>query len=349
VSLTDRDRKVVLIVLPLLVVAVYWFLVLSPKRKEATKLGAQVTQAQQARDEAVSQANSLEQAKASFDKQYSEMVKLGKAIPTQVDMPSLIVQLDSAAHGTGIQFGDIKVGARVAAAPVATPSTGTTGTSSTGTSTSTSTSTSTGTTGASGSTPPPVAAGGAQAQTTFGKDAEAANNAAAQGNAQAAQQSGLSAGDTSTSTASKSGGLPVGGGSSVAASAATITPGAPVPGLDSVPLTFTFGGKFNNLAQFFHRLKRFVHIANNKIAVQGRLITIDSLKFTSSATNFPNIEADVSATVYLSPKDGGTTAGATAQGPATTTPGATSSSSSSSASDSSSSSASPAPTAALTR
>jgi hypothetical protein len=84
--------------------------------------------------------------------------------------------------------------------------------------------------------------------------------------------------------------------------------------------------------------------------VQGRLITIDSLKFTSSATNFPNIEADVTATVYLSPQDGGTTAGATAQGPAATTPGA---SSSTSPSASSASSTQPAtttpPTSAITR
>jgi hypothetical protein len=95
-----------------------------------------------------------------------------------------------------------------------------------------------------------------------------------------------------------------------------------VPGLDTVPLTFTFGGKFGNLANFFHKLKRFVHVANNKIAVDGRLITINSLKFTSSAANFPDIEADVSATVYLSPQNGGTTAGATSAGPATSTPGA---------------------------
>jgi len=284
---------------------------------------------QQARDSAVSTANSLEHAKASFDQQYQEMVKLGKAIPTEVDMPSLIVQLDSAAHGTGIQFGDIKVGARVAAAPATTSST--TSTPSTG------------------STPPPVAAGGTQASTTFGKATESANNAAAQGNAQAIQQSGLSADDANTSKAGKTG-LPIGGGAAV--SATPITPGQPVPGLDTVPLTFTFGGKFNNLAQFFHRLKRFVHIANNKIAVQGRLITIDSLKFTSSAANFPTLEADVTATVYLSPKDGGTTAGATAQGPATTTPSTTpssSTSSSSSSTSSSSSSSSAAPTAALTR
>jgi len=295
-SLTDRDRKIVIMLLPVILIAVYWFLILSPKRKEAHKLSAQVTKVQQARDAAVSQANTLEQAKANFASQYAAMVRLGKAIPTQVDMPSLIVQLDGAAHGTGIQFGDIKVGARVAAAPVATTTTPSTGT-----------------------TQPPVAAGGAPAQTTFGKAAESANNAAATGNAQSIQQSGLSAGDASTSTSTKSGGLPVGGGSaSSAAAPAAVTPGQPVPGLDTVPLTFTFGGKFDNLAQFFHRLKRFVHLANNKISVQGRLITIDSLKFTSSAANFPFIEADVTATVYLSPKDGGTTAGATTQGPAPT-------------------------------
>jgi hypothetical protein len=330
VSLTDRDRKIVLFLFPLILVAVYWFMVLSPKRKEATKLSGQVTQAQQARDDAVSQANSLEQAKAQFDSQYSQMVRLGKAIPTQVDMPSLIVQLDAAARGTGIQLGDIKVGARVAAAPAAT--------------TSSSTTTPSTTTPSTGTTPPPVAAGGTPAQSTFGKAAESANNAAATGNAQAVQQSGLSADDANTSSAGKTG-LPVGGGSSI--SPTPITAGQPVPGLDTVPLTFTFGGKFSNLSSFFHRLKRFVHVANNRIRVRGRLITIDSLKFTSSAANFPDLEADVSATVYLSPKDGGTTAGATAQGPATTTPGATSTSSSSASQPAPATS--PAPTAALTR
>jgi hypothetical protein len=326
VSLTDRDRKIVMLILPLLLIAVYWFLVLAPKRKEAKKLSAQATQAQQARDQAVATANSLQQAKANFPAEYAEMVRLGKAIPTQVDMPSLIVQLDAAAHGTGIQFGDIKVGARVAAAPVA-PTTSTTP--------------------STGTTAPPVAAGGQQAQTSFGKAAESANNAAAQGNAQAIQQSGLSADDASTSTASKSGGLPVGGGNAV--SAPQLTPGQPVPGLDTVPLTFTFGGKFNNLSNFFHRLKRFVHVANQRIKVQGRLITIDSLKFTSSAESFPNLEADVSATVYLSPKDGGTTAGATSAGPASTTPGATPSTAGSSSNASSAAAAVSPPTSAITR
>jgi hypothetical protein len=197
VSLTDRDRKIVIFLLPVILIAVYWFLVLSPKRKESQKLSGEVSKTQQARDTAVSEANTLEQAKANFASRYAEMVRLGKAIPTQVDMPSLVVQLDAAAHGTGIQFADIHVGARVPAAPVSTP-------------------TSTSTSGSSGSQPN-VAAGGAPAQTTFGKPVEAANNAAATGNAQAIQQSGLSAGDVSTSTSTRSGGLPVGGGSAISA------------------------------------------------------------------------------------------------------------------------------------
>jgi hypothetical protein len=341
VSLTDRDRKIVLAIIPLLLIGVYWFLLLAPKRKEASKLETKVTAAQQAKDAALQQEASLNQAKARFASQYSEMVRLGKAIPTDVDMPSLLVQLESAAKGTGIEFGDIKAGQRVVATPATststTPPSGTTGTSTTPSS-------STASSGSSTTSTPNVAAGGTPAATSFGKATESANNAAATGNAQAAQQSGLNPGDTATSTAAKSGGLPVGGGS--AGTAAPTATTASQTGLDTVPLTFTFGGKFFNLADFFHRLKRFVHVANNKISVQGRLITIDSLKFTSSVQNFPSLEADVSATVYLSPKDGGTTAGATSQGPATSTPGATVQPTS--GAPSSSSTSSTAPTATLT-
>ena len=57
-----------------------------------------------------------------------------------------------------------------------------------------------------------------------------------------------------------------------------------------------------------------MHVANDRINVQGRLITIDSLKFTS--TDFPNLEADVNATVYLTPKNDVATAAAAATGAA---------------------------------
>jgi hypothetical protein len=62
-------------------------------------------------------------------------------------------------------------------------------------------------------------------------------------------------------------------------------------------------------------MKRFVRVANQDIRVKGRLMTIDRLTFKSD--RFPVITAEVTSTVYLSPKSQGTTAGATPQGPGT--------------------------------
>jgi hypothetical protein len=267
VSLTDRDKKIVFLLLPLLLVGVYWFLLLKPKRHEATKLSDQVAQAQEARDAAVSQANQLSQAKSRYASEYTAMVRLGKALPTKVDMPSLLVQLNAAAKGTGIEFGAITVGARATASPVAS-------------------STSTGTTGSSPSA------------TVFGAAVQKARAANAAESSSAAQ----------SATASGAVGTTGATGASGATGTTSTTPTSTAPTLDEVPLTFRFGGTFFDLADFFHHLKRFVHVANDAINVQGRLITIDSLKFTS--TVFPNLEADVTATVYLTPKNDVATTGA---------------------------------------
>jgi Tfp pilus assembly protein PilO len=270
VSLTDRDKKIVVFLLPIVLLATFWFLVLKPKRQEATKLSDQVTQAQEARDAAVSQANQLQAAKSKYASQYAEMVRLGKALPTTVDMPSLLVQLNAAAAGTGIQFGSINVGARAAAAPIT-----------------------------SYTLPNSTGSGAA---TAFGAAVQKAKAANAAESSSAAQSSAASNAVGTTGTTGAAG------------AASGTTPTSTAPTLDEVPLTFKFAGSFNNLADFFHHLKRFVHVANNKIKVQGRLITIDSLKFTS--TDFPNIEADVNATVYLTPKNDVATTAAAATGAA---------------------------------
>jgi Tfp pilus assembly protein PilO len=258
-SLTDRDKKIVFLLLPLVLVGAFWFLLIKPKRQEATKLSDQVTQAQDARDAAVSQANQLQAAKSKYASQYEEMVRLGKALPTKVDMPSLLVQLNEAAAGTRIQFGAISVGQRTIAATTQLPAGGT----------------------------------GSSAATAFGaavQKARAANGAESSSAAQSANASNAVGATGATGATGASG-----------AAAANGSPTATAPTLDQVPLTFKFGGTFFDLADFFHHLKRFVHVANDKINVQGRLITIDSLKFSS--TTFPSIEADVTATVYLTPKD----------------------------------------------
>jgi len=297
VSLTDRDRKIVIILVPLLAVLGYWFLLFSPKREEAARAADELAKQEQRRDTAAEQARSLDSMKTDFASEYAQLVRLGKAIPSSVDMPSLLVQLDQAARGTGIKFKRVAAGQRRPA-----PAQGASAAST------------------------PAAAGGAGAQSGPGKSAESAGNATGATNSASAKSSGAGAegqpvapADAQTSTSSKQGGVPVGGGATPGGSA----PGSPssgAPGLDSVPLEFEFEGSFFDLADLFHRLKRFVQVANRGVVVRGRLLTIDTVSFSSGEARFPKLKAAVTATVYLAPKAEGATAGASPQGPAGSSP-----------------------------
>lgn len=324
-SLSDRDRKMLLAVVPVALLVAYWFLLLSPQRKEAQRAADDAAQQVAKRDKIESKVGRVEAAKKSFASDYAELIRLGKAVPSRIDMPSLIVQLDAAARGTGIHFTKIKTGERsedAGAAPA--PSTGSSP--------------------SSGSGSKPVDAGGASAQSAPGSAVEGANNASAtsdKSNA-AAEKSGTSPGDTQTATSSKQGGLPVGGAAGNSAGGGQAG-GPSAPGLDSVPLEFQFDGSFFDLADFFHRLKRFVHVTNKRMLVRGRLMTIDSLKFATAQDGFPKLTAEVKATVWLAPKTQGTSGGATASGPATTP--AASASGSSGPGESSTSSPTPSATA----
>jgi hypothetical protein len=311
-SMSDRDRKILLLALPLLLVVAYWFLLLGPKRDEVSKADAELSQQQERLSTARASADAAKGAQGSFESDFTEVVRLGKAIPSSVDMPGLIVALDRAAAGTGIRFTRIATGERTTvAAPVAPTATGAAATAA-GTPASG--------TPAAGSAPLPVAAGGETAQSNSGQAVEKANNAAS-----ASDQSSAAteqATDTQTST-SPAGTPPAGGTTTPGALAATSTP-APA-GLETVPLDLEFVGDFFNLADFFHSVKRFVSVANARVRVNGRLITVEGVSWSSDPELFPKLKAEIKATVYLSPKAQGTTAGATPAGPATdaTTPAST--------------------------
>jgi hypothetical protein len=293
VTLTDRDRKIMIAVIPLVVLVAYWFLLLGPKRQEAGTASDELTLQQERLDTARSKVQEAAGAKHKFEATYASVVRLGKAIPTQVDMPSLLVQLDRAAEGTGIRFTKIKTGERTTAVATTTTSTAPAGSES----------------GTNGS---PVAAGGQQAQSAPGGAVESANNAQQTSNqaSSAAENSGVSPTDTQTSTTA----------------GATDANGQPVTGpagLETVPLELEFDGDFFNLATFFHRVKRFVSLANHNVSVSGRLITVEGVKWSSDQDLFPKLKAEIKATIYLSPLAQGTTAGATPAGPSTTTPAGT--------------------------
>jgi Tfp pilus assembly protein PilO len=282
--ITARDRKIILILLPLVVLAGYWFMVLAPKRAQSDKVTQELSKAQGARDAAKQQVTQLIGAKASFASDYATVIRLGKAVPTTVDMPSLLVQLDRAARGTGITIGDLK------------PGTATDAGGSSGGAAATAPSTS-----APGGGNNPAAPGAPPAQSFPGKQAQKAGTGVTQAN------------NTNQAQANKAN----------APADPTAGPGSATtapPGLQTVPLTFTMDGSFFSLADFFHRMKRFVRVVNNQIVVRGRLLTIESFDFKKSEAaaggSSKLLTANVTATIYLSPPSQGATAGASASGPA---------------------------------
>jgi type II secretory pathway pseudopilin PulG len=123
-----------------------------------------------------------------------------------------------------------------------------------------------------------------------------------------------------------SSGSPASSSSTGTATAGTATgslpPGATVgpAGFPVMPFTFTFTGNFFHLADFFGRLEQFVVATERRIAVHGRLMTINAISFGPGASGFPQILATVSATTYLLPASQGLTGGATAGGPAAGAP-----------------------------
>jgi hypothetical protein len=273
-SLTSRDRRIVMILMPLILMAGYWFFVLAPKRAESAKAQEELTKIRGERDTAQAQVGQLNAAKASFASDYQTVIRMGKAVPETVDMPSLLVQLDRAARGTGIDMREIKVSpaSEADSAPAPTPPGG-------------------------GGNP---GAGGTGAQSPQGKAAQEAGNTVNSANSKSEQSAGAAGGAA-----------PQGG-----AAPAQPAPAA-APGLSSVGLQFQLRGDFFDMADFFHRMKRFVRVVNDQIVVRGRLLSIDNFSFTVAEGG--DLKADVSATVYLSPKaQGGVSAGASPTGPAAT-------------------------------
>jgi len=111
-------------------------------------------------------------------------------------------------------------------------------------------------------------------------------------------------------------------------SAATLPLGASIgpAGLDVMPYSLKFIGRFSHVADFIQGLDSMVKTANSKVRVDGRLITVNGFSLSSTqALPFPFVQADFSVTTYLTPPGQGATAGATpeAPSPATATPAST--------------------------
>lgn len=156
--MTGRDRIVIVVVAVVVAIGAAWILVISPKRDQASKLEGQIQKAQTSLNDARSQLAQGETARRAFRTSYATLVRLGEAVPTDDNVPSLIYEVQSAATKAGVDFQGLTLNPSAAAgAPnVATPPTST---SSGSTSSAPSTATSTPAPTATGTTTPSLPPG----------------------------------------------------------------------------------------------------------------------------------------------------------------------------------------------
>ena len=167
--MTARDRIIIVVALVAAALAGVWFVGLAPKRKDATELSAKLDVARQQLTEVQQSAAKARDAKAKYDSDYAQVAKLGKAVPKSDAIPSLVYQLQSAAHDASIVFSSLKVantGVQAATTP-STPAQTAAAANANGTgSTSGSGSTSGGTSGSTSSSTPTTPAPATQAATS---------------------------------------------------------------------------------------------------------------------------------------------------------------------------------------
>jgi Tfp pilus assembly protein PilO len=244
-QISSSNRTIVAVVALAVLAVAFWMTLLSPKHDEEKKLSAQVTQLKSSLAQHEAEVAEAEEARKEFSGQYQRLVVLGKAVPGDDDVASLLVQLNRIAGDAGGTFRNIKL-------------------------------------------------------TASGTGEESATSPAAG-----------SAGKPTSPTEVAASLLPLG---------ATVGPA----GLAVMPYEVTFDGDFLKIADFIDGLDALVKTNDEKVTVDGRLVTIDSFTLEADQEKgFPALQASFTLTTYLTPADQGVTGGASPSALAAVTPAAT--------------------------
>ena len=105
----NRTKVLIPAVLAVAAIAAFYFLVLAPKRDEIAKLDAEVSAAEATAQQAESQAASYLKAKDNYKANYTTVARLGKAVPADDDVRSLIVQMDDATSRSKVTFQSVNL------------------------------------------------------------------------------------------------------------------------------------------------------------------------------------------------------------------------------------------------
>ena len=116
-KLSGTNRVIVAMLVVVLLAIAFWMLLLSPKREEADKLGAEVATLQGSLAVHEAEAEQAEEARKEFPANYQQLVVLGKAVPGDDDTASLLVQVNRIAEGADVTFRDLTLEAATSAEP----------------------------------------------------------------------------------------------------------------------------------------------------------------------------------------------------------------------------------------
>lgn len=125
-EMTSNNRLVVVVLAIGVLAFIFWSQLLSPKREEARKLAAQVEEVKVSLAQHESEVAEAEAAREEFPTEYQRLVVLGKAVPGDDDVASLLVQMNRISDAAGGTFQNIQLSAAAgeAEAPPAAPADG---------------------------------------------------------------------------------------------------------------------------------------------------------------------------------------------------------------------------------
>jgi hypothetical protein len=105
----NRAKVLIPAVLAVAAIAAFYFLVLAPKRDEITRLDTEISSAESAAQQAEAQVGTYLKAKDSYKANYTTVARLGKAVPADDDVRSLLVQLENTSDASKVSFRSLTV------------------------------------------------------------------------------------------------------------------------------------------------------------------------------------------------------------------------------------------------
>ena len=104
-----RSKLLIPAVLAVAAIAAFWFLILAPSREQIAKLDTDIAAQESAAAQSEQLAAGYLKAKGNYRQNYTTVARLGKAVPADDDVRSLLVQISDAARKSKVTFRSLNV------------------------------------------------------------------------------------------------------------------------------------------------------------------------------------------------------------------------------------------------